>query len=125
MVGRGCPISELRVLSFRAPEARQTNTGWQKGIQQAIYHLCAVVRITDRKQERIRIYSKEGPEMIPAEVGLFREKEPEAVEAQWSIEDVGVYLLLYFRLHRPDDQFPASEMDIDAPEFGKRGWVER
>jgi hypothetical protein len=69
------PFSETRELGFQAPEVHLEMQ--QFGVQDATYILVAVIRMTDRKREHIRIYSKEGTEIVMAEIGEYREKEPE------------------------------------------------
>jgi hypothetical protein len=95
----------------------------------ATYHLCAAVRLTADKEERIRLYTREGSEIAPGEIGDHRNKEPEALEVQWTIKEEGAYELFYFKLDipKPKDmgQRPASEMNVDNDEYVARDWVEQ
>ena len=91
-------------------------------IQRACYHLCAVVRssIDGGTIESIRTYWKDGSEIVPAQVGLYENKEPESPGvAQRSVKDKGTYHLYNFRLYRPEG-WPESEMNVDAREFEDR-----
>jgi hypothetical protein len=117
-------ISAVRVLRFEAPEALRGKDGqWELGIQSAVYNLCAVVRITTGQKEYIRIYAKDGSEVLPAEVGNYRLKEPEAhLETQWSISEPGEYVLFYYREWTSDRE---SEMELESPEYRERQWVIR
>jgi len=112
------------------PAAQKTDGEWVFGRYSAQYQLCVVVRLAPTDQdslsamERIRVYAKSGKEILPAEVTPdFRLKEPEATEDPWTIEDVGMYALFYFRV-TPDTTGKETELQSQAPEFTKRAWVE-
>ena len=113
------PFSEIRKLGFQAPEVHWETQ--QFGVQDATYILAAVIRMTDGKREHIRIYSKEGTEIVPAEIGEYREKEPE--QPQWSVAQPGVYMLFYFRRYVPDKNWPVE--DVAAVEREERAWETR
>ncbi|KAF4635164.1 hypothetical protein G7Y89_g2925 [Cudoniella acicularis] len=127
----GCPLSDLKILQFRAPEIY---TKWvhnspqvSTGIQEAMYQLCAVVRTHSEGQnsERVRAYWKDGAEIVPAQVGIFEQKEPDLVSDQeWSIQQEGSYELFYFRVCRPEG-WPEQQMDDQAEESQARSWVQR
>lgn len=72
--GAGSHIKNLRVLDLKLPEIGKISGKWSTGTQTAKYHLCAVVRVTKSKEERIRIHDKSGYEALPAEVGVYRSK---------------------------------------------------
>jgi hypothetical protein len=78
--------------------AEEQTKGYFFYCQKAIYHLCAVVRVTKGKEERIRVYCKMGFELLPAEVGDYQKKELEAREPNWSITDPGEFMIYYCRL---------------------------
>jgi hypothetical protein len=96
----GRKISELRLLQFSAPEVLVQDSMVQKRVQHATYRLCAIVRVTDN-QEKIRTYGIDGMEIIPGEVGNYKEKEPAAENPPWSVSDEGDYILFYVRMIVP------------------------
>lgn len=113
-------IGHFRVLKFDAPEIRNG----QKGIQQARYHLCAVVkRSTNRigvdDYDKIRTYSEDGTEIIQAQIGLFRSKEPSNTLG-WTISEDGEFSLYYRRVSRHDSE---AQFDVDAKEYEEREWI--
>jgi len=124
-VNKDRPISEFRILRFQAPEARAADNKWKLGVQHATYHPCAIVRcpLENEFAERIRTYWKDGSEIVPAEIGDFKAKEPEAMDiAQWKLQDPGNYMLFYYRIPVPQG-WPTSEMDIVAAESEPRPWA--
>jgi len=123
----GRKIAELRSFRCEVPTAQKNNGSWELGRCSAQYQLCSVVRLVPAdndelfEMERVRVYAKTGKEILPAEVTpYFKEKEPEATETPWTIQETGEYALFYFRV-TPGDQ---SELQNNAPEFSKRVWVE-
>jgi hypothetical protein len=82
----------------------------QKRVQHATYRLCAVLRVTENQEERIRIYGLDGMEIIPGEVGNYREKEPATENPPWSVSDEGDYVLFYVRMIVPPG-YPVSAND--------------
>ena len=129
VASHGQPISQLRVLRFRLPcisiSYRDGVKKIDKGVGEHTYILCAVVRITEEEQERIRVYDKNMKEQLPAEVGLYRMKEPEAMEAPWSITQRGLYMLFYYRDETPDADTLVQEKNLEAPEYLQRQWAAR
>lgn len=72
----------------------------------------------------IRIYDRCGSAIPPAEIGMYEEKEAEALGIQWSVWERGQYLLYYYRfLIAPG----SSQLDPDPshPEYVQRRWVKR
>ena len=83
------------------------------------------MRVTPGKDERVRIYHENGPEIPPAEIGDFRSKEPEAMDEQWSIEEQGVCILYYFKVDISVQGIESAREDqqLDASEYSGRDWV--
>jgi len=121
--GTATPISQLRLLELQLPEIREQDGKREAGVQKATYHLLAVIRFADesRQVDNIRTYWQDGEEIIiPAEVGTFREKEPEAkIEDKWTVEDAGEYYLFYYRV-RVGVSERASNIDLHAAEVRTR-----
>jgi len=90
------PFSELRILTFPAPNvhaATEIPTRYRQG---PTYHICAVVKLADGVggMDKVRTYSKKGIEILPAEIGNFEDKEPDIMSGNpWSIEEDGKYML--------------------------------
>ena len=126
----GPDISQLRELLLEAPEALfDADSGLQRTIQSATYRLCAVVNTGQGAHDRkgIRTYIADGTEMVPAEIGNYEKKEPEAADPElyrWSVQNPGVYILFDFREYVPPG-WPESDAKLDAPEFEDRDWVNR
>jgi len=121
-----CSITTLRALTFEAPVAkRSADQHIVMEIQRPTYRLCTVVRSTDGESEEVRTYAPIGKESIPAEVGDYRSKEPDATASEhWSIEQPGDYILFYYREYIPDG-WQATETILDAPEWEERPWMIR
>ena len=119
------PISKLRQLKFQAPAARFTkkdpegNKVWEFGLFDREFVLCAVIRTTPGLPEYVRIYHSDGTEVVPAQVGDW-EKRLEFYDSNWSVKDVGRYMLIYFKVDRPRGIWPPSELDLYAPEAAGR-----
>jgi hypothetical protein len=96
------------VLQFQAPETTLTRRRRVFRIQEATYHLCAVVYLSQNgsPSEHIRTYWKDGTDIVPAEIDDYQNKEPHIANAQqWTIQDKGEYMLFYYRVvHQKVDQ---------------------
>jgi hypothetical protein len=71
---------------------------------------------SDISSERVRVYGNNASEILPSEVGRYREKEPEATETPWSVKEPGIYALFYFIVHDAEES-RESELRNTASEF--------
>ena len=124
----GRDISDVRRIEIEIPVVLDEGEDLSMRRMSSVYILASVVRVSVGKQERVRLYANTGQELPPAEIGDYRVKEPEAAKSdQWSISYPGRYVLFFYLDDIPEGvaENVTNPMDLDAPEYVERHWVER
>jgi hypothetical protein len=89
--------SSLQTFKFGAPKTRIKDGTRVSARQVSNFRLCTVVE--RGAEQRVRLYHNNGNEIVPAQVGDFRTKEPEALEEPWSVEEEGRLLSVLLQGH--------------------------
>jgi hypothetical protein len=95
--------------------------------READYNICAVVRLADDQgsSDDVRTCWKDGHEIVPAHVGVIRDKDYEASLPRWTVASQGMFDLYYYKLSRPHGwKDRGSGIDESALEYEEREWVQ-